>query len=60
MDVAESSSTAKRRLILQIAEAYANLFYTYRTQQAAADRSNKCFSWLSYLPAVLSALHYPE
>lgn len=56
MDVVESSSTAKRRLILQIAEAYANLFYTYRTQQAAADRSNKCFSWLSVIQIVLTSI----
>lgn len=56
MDVAEGLSTAKRRLILQIAEAYANLFYTYRAQQVAADMSNKCFSWLSVIQIVLTSI----
>lgn len=55
--VASDNEVEERlRLSLQIAESYANLFYTYKTQLAAADAVNGLSSALSVVQIVLTSI----
>lgn len=56
MDTSDMESEERRRLSLQIAEAYANLFYTYKTQLAAADNVNCLNNRLSVVQTVLTSI----
>lgn len=56
MDSTANEFEERRRLSLQIAEAYANLFYTYKTQLVAADNANGLNNRLSVIQTVLTSV----
>lgn len=56
METTAEEFEERRRLLLQIAEAYANLMYTYKTQLVAADNANGLNNRLSVIQTVLTSV----
>lgn len=56
METTTEEFEERRRLLLQVAEAYANLLYTYKTQLVAADNANGLNNRLSVMQTVLTSV----
>lgn len=56
METTAEEFEERHSLLLQIAEAYANLLYTYKTQLVAADNANGLNNRLSVIQTVLTSV----